>query len=248
MARYSFPMGRTEAGFPGEVWEPLRFVDYDEEHGALEVAFTVPSSAPHDVLLPVARPGSAYAVTVGGGARVVTRELEPGAGRVGVDRLTGRARFHGSDAGGAAMVALVPLRTMIVADWLERVQAEVKATQEALGSATVYRSFTIVGSAVTPAGQHSHARVFPAEAGWQVLRASIYAPLDQQGGAPMGPTVIELANNADYNDPVELKIAQSANLADLALVPPLELSDYLYVRVGSGGGHQNLHIEMEIKR
>jgi hypothetical protein len=64
---------------------------------------------------------------VDGSARTATSSGSPGAGTYYHDPVTGVLTLHSSDAGLSGEITGAPLYTAVMADWLNRLQAEVSA-------------------------------------------------------------------------------------------------------------------------
>jgi hypothetical protein len=84
------------------------------------------------VTLPVPKPGTVPEIEVDGSPRLIVRGA-PSAGQVGMNAVTGLVTFHASDSGEPFTWELDALHTVATADFLNRLQAEVNATQEEVG-------------------------------------------------------------------------------------------------------------------
>jgi hypothetical protein len=115
------------AGYPAAVYTPAEFVEGNP--GVLSGTFVVPAAAPYKMQLPVAVPQSTITITVDSVARTLTRSGTPGAGEVGIDRLTGVLTFNSADAGETCAWELNAVHTVIRADFVNRLQAELAAMQ-----------------------------------------------------------------------------------------------------------------------
>lgn len=136
---YSNGISGVAASYPGAVFEPFDLRDRDEDGYAVEgESGVVPGSADGEGryrvfldLVPLEQ--ASIGITVGGSARTLVPYGEAvAAGQVGVSMITGVVEFHASDAGEAFAVDYTGAGSALVAAVLNRVQAEIVATQEEL--------------------------------------------------------------------------------------------------------------------